>query len=128
MKQPKPILIIKVECEYCQGGELITSPDKVCRYCNGTGFQSKEIYKLEGFEKCDYDFCNGEGLCEADRDYPCPYCKHGYKIPFKDYEIKKVSELRKFEYLPKIQDRFKFDEVMEKHNLKEDDKMVIKNG
>jgi len=27
------------ECPYCQGGELLTTPDKVCRYCNGLGIK-----------------------------------------------------------------------------------------
>ena len=31
---------------------------------------------IEG-KDCTYTFCNGEGICEADRDYPCPECKNG---------------------------------------------------
>ena len=33
-----------VECPYCQGGMLVTLPDKKCRYCNGKGVIPK--YKV----------------------------------------------------------------------------------
>ena len=41
----------------------------------------KLLITIEG-KDCTYTFCNGQGICEVDRDYPCPECKQG-KSPTK---------------------------------------------
>jgi len=50
----------------------------------------------------------------------------GYKIPFKNYEIKKVSEINTKEFT--FNQSWNFWDEVEKHNLKEDDKVVITNA
>lgn len=43
------------------------------------------------WQKCTYDFCNGEGICEADRDYPCPECYKGIKSQIFENERVKID-------------------------------------
>ena len=72
----------------------------------GIGQQEIEIYALRDFEKCTY--C---AKCCSNCDYT------GYKIVFKDYGIKKISEI--------ITNKIKLYRKMVEHNLKEDDKIVV---
>ena len=101
----------------------------------GTGTQPQNIYALRDFEKCN--------LFGRNHSISCKVCKGtGYKIPFKDYEIKKVSEIVDFiiptrnnkdgtvniedhNYNQKIRDFLK---NLKDLNLKEDDKVVITNS
>ena len=53
--------------------------------CSGTGEQESNIYALRDFEECNPKNHHG---------WECSKCNcNGYKIPFKNYEIKKVSEI-----------------------------------
>jgi len=114
MNQPKPILTIKQKCRECDGIKIIIdkSVEKdmqmkagvyVCKSCKGTGQQTTEIYALRDFK---------------DKNKKSPFY---YKIiPFKDYEIKKVSEITQKEWIAIGEP------IMVTHNLKEDDKLVVR--
>ena len=149
MKQAKPVLTIKTECKECQeedGSPHIHTSACQGMYegcqecCKGTGQQETEIYDLRDFEKCDR-LIHVVGykekqipIFEKVYDKNCLKCSGtGYIIPkeYEPYEIKKVSEITKERYIlynnNKI-DGIQFDRycrVLEKHNLKEDDKIVI---
>lgn len=122
MKQPKPILTIKQKCsnsKRCMYGitEAWDGVQRRCRKCKGKGQQEKKIYALRDFEKIERGY------------YTRRMKSEGYKIPFKDYEIKKVSEI--YRELWHERDDWGLDEtdfkVFEEHNLKENDKVVIKS-
>lgn len=98
--KPTPILIIKEKC--------VTAN---CYFCKGIGEQEIEIYALRDFEKI-HQFVNTNGKLITEKQY---------KIHFKDYEIKKVSELKFKKFKNFITEGF-----LIHHNLKEDDKIVIK--
>jgi len=84
-----------------------------------------EIYALRDFKKCEY--CEDGDLWDMldlhDKTYiQCPKCKgDGYKIPFKNYEIKKVSEIANSNY------RFSGSNLVSR-GFKPDDKVVITNA
>lgn len=152
MTQPKPIITIKQKCNNCKKRGYTTTH---CYGCEGTGQQTIEIYNLKDFEKCDCQIpvsktrkeelqtkCINCGIkfdlvsaiftpiCNRCRLERYSKCKHiGYKIPFKDYEIKKISEItEEFKGLyssEKItaEDCSNWFEV--KENIKEDDKIVM---
>ena len=117
---PKPILTTKVKCKECDGTNISdiynyadfvegeSEEPRKCKSCKGKGSTTTEIYALRDFEN---------------KKRISPFGQKGYIIPFKDYEIKKVSEIQK-EYF-KWKGSYKFMELMVKHNLKEDDKIVI---
>jgi len=167
MTQPKPILVLKQKCKECKGDgntnihrshykftndefrakELECCPDLCdCNVCKGTGQQEIKIYTLKDFKICKFFICvEGRVLAKYGRGViPHNKCKGtGYKIPFKDYEIKKVSEITEEEAklilieIKKLSEPFIFigkeptiNRIVEywfkeKHNLKEDDKVVI---
>ena len=143
MKQPKPILIIKQKCSCnCHNfnepvlWHMPQGKDKEC-LCRGTGQQTTEIYALRDFEKCNGCSGTGEQLGKlADTKdgmvlvmQPCEDCKGvDYIIPkeYKPYEIKKVSEINTKEFT--FNQSWNFWDEVEKHNLKEDDKVVITNA
>jgi len=124
MIKPKPILTIKQKCkryEHNVGGTLIH--DSNC--CNGTGTQEIEIYNLKDFE-VDVATMTRYGLRDG-------FPRHKeIQIPFKNYEIKKVSEITEQMYIlynNKKIDGLQFDRYcrgLEEHNLKEDDKVVVR--
>ena len=128
----KPILIINQKCE-CNNFEL---PDEIEHMpnCKVSGTQPLNIYALRDFEICKY--CE-DLLRIGEHNPPYPFvrriiCKNcnstGYKIPFKDYEIKKVSEIKHLLVDKHLSD-FGFNQVILKQfNLKEDDKVVITNS
>src|SRR3990167_8093627 len=99
----KPFLTIQERCRECSGRgyfstaivgtDDFTSSD--CHKCKGKGTQTAEITPLKEpyFEKCNFIDCsvNAKGIKLIKQ---CFICKNtGYQIPFKDYEIKKVSEI-----------------------------------
>ena len=119
MKQPKPILTIKQKCRKCKPPipQVTNEFGKLmCKSCKGTGQQETEIYPLRDFERC-YTTMTHDELC---------LCKGtGHKIPFKDYEIKTVKDVRVIKEVVTIRKddliNFKLN-----NNLKETDKLVIK--
>lgn len=123
MKQPKPILTIKEKCKECGGtGTAFYGTSQylnVCVSCGGRygnkGLQTTELYLLRDFEKCN--FCGGIGKSMLSlKGKLCVSCDGmGYKIPFKNYEIKKVSEMQGLVRAKLFT-----------HNLKEDDKIVLR--
>ena len=140
MKQPKPIATIKTKCKECQeedGSPHIHTSACQGMYegcqecCKGTGEQEIKLYSLKDFEKCNG--CSGTGIQLGKGgstpnslilvEQECEDCKDGigYKIPFKNYEIKKISDIP-------IEDMDKNEiwEAMVEHNLKEDDKIVLR--
>ena len=143
MKQPKPILIIKQKCSCnCHNfnepvlWHMPQGKDKEC-LCRGTGQQTTEIYALRDFEKCNGCSGTGEQLGKlADTKdgmvlvmQPCEDCKGvDYIIPkeYKPYEIKKVSEINTKEFT--FNQSWNFWDEVGKHNLEEDDKVVITNA
>jgi len=134
----KPILALKQKCEIDNFPHLQRGSEKKHKQdceCEGTGSQEVKIYALRDFEKC-YTTLNHHKLC---------VCKGtGYKIPFKDYEIKKVSEITeeeasdliiegklklKIPYVSFEKNTWKenlIDYFYSEHNLKEGDSVVIK--
>jgi len=143
----KPISTIKRKCKDCDGKKeihnhklkgkcYINCLGKKCKSCKSTGQQKTEITPLRDFEKCPCKDCHSffhmamdivtnEKLSET-----CPDCQFwckgtGYKIPFKDYEIKKVSEMVHIAsgFFPN-HDLFKM--LENKYNLKDEDKLVVR--
>src|SRR3990167_9772837 len=141
MKQPKPILIIKQKCSCnCHNfnepvlWHMPQGKDKEC-LCRGTGQQTTEIYALRDFEKCNGCSGTGEQLGKlADTKdgmvlvmQPCEDCKGvDYIIPkeYEPYEIKKVSEINTKEFT--FNQSWNFWDEVGKHNLEEDDKVVMR--
>ena len=158
----KPILTIKQKCTSSWSGftkynTLVPASfhPKDCK-CKGTGEITKSYTPLRDVEK----ICNN---CKHDIDYHSEILHHrvstpfrlfwsldcrwnncdcikpelGYKIPFKDYEIKKVSEIAREGEAEAIHKKIGFKNwspnrikeiefwFREEHNLKEDDKVVI---
>ena len=113
MKQPKSILTIKQKC-------MNKEHDRDYHLEYGcTGEQEIKIYDLGDFE---YAYGNdtecGLGLFWID--------KIGYKIPFKEYEIKKVIDLLKQIVKGDEDECLRVSEILTiKNNLKEDDRVVI---
>jgi len=145
----KPILVIKQKCKECKGnsgyylGSIKPNNWHKCKSCKGTGEQEMGLTPLRDFENL-HIFKNN-------------YKKRigtGYKIPkgYEPYEIKKVSEIteedvtsivdeienysfkKKFDNYWKVNPKLSPDTAMcrywflIKHNLKEDDKVVITNA
>ena len=137
MTQPKPIIQTTGKCRICYGiGNYVDDDDylenteapiTICTSCKGTGEQTTEIYALRDFEKCEQKWHNRfNGVYGTVKCQECGFMRYkiGYKIPFKDYEIKSITALmfinKEFEYANRF---YKF---TEKHNLKEDDRLVIR--
>ena len=130
MKQPKLILTIKQKCGECNGSKNTDncSPNAYfcektkkkinlsyhchnCKSCKGKGTQTAENYDLRDFEKCD---CGGR--------FPNCGCVNPQRyIPFKDYKIKKVND-----FLFMDIDLTSIKKMMKEHNLKEEDKVVVR--
>jgi len=143
MTQPKPLITFEEKCPNpnCFDG-VILCRDKLCpaniengeyryshghthRDCGGTGKLQKNVYTLKDFEcyttprlwesgkEITHKNCGGKkigGLC--------------YKILFKKYEIKKVSEIDKiFEEVS--EDGARWYMAKKEHVLRENDKVVI---
>src|SRR3990167_8241468 len=157
MKQPKPILIIKQKCnmiihvkDYDKNKNPIWYEDlSDCHKCKGTGQQETKLYSLKDFEKCDcechsLDSIKLIGKWENHFEYvdnefafgKCCYKTNGYKIPkeYEPYEIKKVSKVTEEIYILYNNNKIdglqldRYCRVLEKHNLKEDDKIVLRKG
>jgi len=118
MKQP--ILSIKVLCKECKDGILDEFDEEEqtwgCK-CKGTGQQTKSYYPLteEYFERCKC-WCHQKKIqlkCGCEDNF-------GFKILFKDYEIKTIKD-----FSIGFMDKNDIWELMEEHNLKESDKIVI---
>ena len=134
MTEAKPILTIKQKCNTLYKEEIKNSLQDwfghplVCK-CTGTGTQTLEIYPLKDFEKCD-DLNCFDGVLYCDKKDckdkgECPGhthkdCYKGYKIPFKDYEIKSVKQY----WMESI--GISLTTWESKYNLKEDDKVVVR--
>ena len=86
-----------------------------CNSCKGTGQQETEIYPLTYFEKC-----RKRGIKYLPHTELCGCKGTGYIIPkeLEPYEIKKVSEINHEDWDLYIK--------LREHNLKEDDKVVIR--
>ena len=148
----KTILTIQEKCD-CECHRIIgyneigqKEPNKLplhfiddCK-CKGTGTQTAEIYDLRDFEKCE---CNCHTKHTTNHlgkhynfnknvDFDCPDCKGtGYIIPkeYEPYEIKEVSEIRKAlnEDVNISGDLYGlFCCKVDEHNLKEDDRIVVR--
>ena len=133
MNQPKPILTIKQKCGECDGIKITIdkSVEKdmqmkagvyVCKSCKGIGHNKIEFYALRDFEKCN----THSRVPESFTHKKCQGI--GYIIPkeYEPYEIKKVSEINTKEFT--FNQSWNFWDEVEKHNLKEDDKVVITNA
>ena len=131
MNQPKPILTIKQKCKECDGIKITIdkSVEKdmqmkagvyVCKSCKGTGQQETEIYALRDFEKCN----THSRVPESFTHKKCQGI--GYIIPkeYEPYEIKKVSEINTKEFT--FNQSWNFWDEVEKHNLKEDGRVIIR--
>ena len=57
----------------------------------------QQLIKVE-WNKCTYTFCNGEGVCEADRNYPCPECYKGIQPQVFENEKCECKELPPIHY------------------------------
>ena len=135
MTKPKPLLTIKRKCKCnCHDNKEMTfvHSEENCK-CSRTGTQETEIYALRDFEKCKMGFIGQHPKYCADG------CNGtGYKIPFKDYEIKRVSEITEEEAKLMLKEIYNFNAYHKinlnclkmwlnlKHNLKEDDKVVVR--
>ena len=131
MNQPKPILTIKQKCKECDGIKITIdkSVEKdmqmkagvyVCKSCKGTGQQETEIYALRDSEKCNT-------LSRVPESFTHKKCQGiGYIIPkeYEPYEIKKVSEINTKEFT--FNQSWNFWDEVEKHNLKEDGRVIIR--
>ncbi len=125
----KPILSIKQNCTRCIGSGVLNKYSSAinCLDCKGSGTQPQNIYDLRDFEKCE--FCYFGELVEHADDIPsrqelsgepCLKCNGtGYKIPFKDYEIKTIEDLHGNDLITE-----KDWEKLEQ--FEEDEKIVIK--
>ena len=131
MNQPKPILTIKQKCGECDGIKITIdkSVEKdmqmkagvyVCKSCKGIGHNKIEFYALRDFEKCN----THSRVPESFTHKKCQGI--GYIIPkeYEPYEIKKVSEINTKEFT--FNQSWNFWDEVEKHNLKEDDKVVVR--
>ena len=131
MNQPKPILTIKQKCGECGGIKIIIdkSVEKdmqmkagvyVCKSCKGIGHNKIEFYALRDFEKCN----THSRVPESFTHKKCQGI--GYIIPkeYEPYEIKKVSEINTKEFT--FNQSWNFWDEVEKHNLKEDGRVIIR--
>ena len=131
MNQPKPILTIKQKCGECDGIKIIIdkSVEKdmqmkagvyVCKSCKGIGHNKIEFYALRDFEKCN----THSRVPESFTHKKCQGI--GYIIPkeYEPYEIKKVSEINTKEFT--FNQSWNFWDEVEKHNLKEDGRVIIR--
>ena len=130
MNQPKPILTIKQKCGECDGIKITIdkSVEKdmqmkagvyVCKFCKSIQ-QTTEIYALRDFEKCN----THSRVPESFTHKKCQGI--GYIIPkeYEPYEIKKVSEINTKEFT--FNQSWNFWDEVEKHNLKEDGRVIIR--
>jgi len=131
MNQPKPILTIKQKCGECDGIKITIdkSVEKdmqmkagvyVCKSCKGIGHNKIEFYALRDFEKCN-------GYSRVPESFTHKKCQGiGYIIPkeYEPYEIKKVSEINTKEFT--FNQSWNFWDEVEKHNLKEDGRVIIR--
>src|SRR3990167_5335844 len=130
MKQAKPLLTIKQKCGECGGIKIIIdkSVEKdmqmkagvyVCKFCKSIQ-QTTEIYALRDFEKCN----THSRVPESFTHKKCQGI--GYIIPkeYEPYEIKKVSEINTKEFT--FNQSWNFWDEVEKHNLKEDGRVIIR--
>src|SRR3990167_1670873 len=130
MNQPKPLLTIKQKCRECNGIKIIIdkSVEKdmqmkagvyVCKFCKSIQ-QTTEIYALRDFEKCN----THSRVPESFTHKKCQGI--GYIIPkeYEPYEIKKVSEINTKEFT--FNQSWNFWDEVEKHNLKEDGRVIIR--
>ena len=121
MKQAKPLLTIKQKCSckcyYCNQRDMHSECKKDnFNSCSGTGEQESNIYALRDFEECNPKNHHG---------WECSKCNcNGYKIPFKDYEIKTILDL---DLELDFDNRNKLKDIRRKYKFKEDDKVVITN-
>ena len=131
MNQPKPILTIKQKCKECDGIKITIdkSVEKdmqmkagvyVCKSCKGIGHNKIEFYALRDFEKCN----THSRVPESFTHKKCQGI--GYIIPkeYEPYEIKKVSEINTKEFT--FNQSWNFWDEVEKHNLKEDGRVIIR--
>ena len=131
MNQPKPILTIKQKCGECDGIKITIdkSVEKdmqmkagvyVCKSCKGIGHNKIEFYALRDFEKCN----THSRVPESFTHTKCQGI--GYIIPkeYEPYEIKKVSEINTKEFT--FNQSWNFWDEVEKHNLKEDGRVIIR--
>ncbi|KKP31729.1 MAG: hypothetical protein UR20_C0033G0003 [Candidatus Woesebacteria bacterium GW2011_GWE2_31_6] len=131
MNQPKPILTIKQKCGECDGIKITIdkSVEKdmqmkagvyVCKSCKGIGHNKIEFYALRDFEKCN----THSRVPESFTHKKCQGI--GYIIPkeYEPYEIKKVSEINTKEFT--FNQSWNFWDEVEKHNLKEDGRVIIR--
>jgi len=131
MKQAKPLLTIKQKCGECGGIKIIIdkSVEKdmqmkagvyVCKSCKGIGHNKIEFYALRDFEKCN----THSRVPESFTHKKCQGI--GYIIPkeYEPYEIKKVSEINTKEFT--FNQSWNFWDEVEKHNLKEDGRVIIR--
>ena len=114
----KLIVTIQERCRECKGTGYPADARNNCKSCKGTGEQEAKIYDLRDFEKCEATLDNPPENWHCIDGNKCT----GYIIPkeYKPYEIRKVSEI--------IQDSFiGFNNSLKlKHNLKEEDKLVVR--
>src|SRR3990167_6010593 len=126
MNQPKPFLTIKGKCPKC---EDYYEDRNFCKICNYSGQQTTEIYALRDFEKCEEKFHkNFNSIRGKVKCYKCGFIRNeiGYKIPkeYEHYEIKKVCKVMwENKEITKLEGGF---EIFKEHNLKEDDKVVVR--
>jgi len=91
----------------------------VCKFCKSIQ-QTTEIYALRDFEKCN----THSRVPESFTHKKCQGI--GYIIPkeYEPYEIKKVSEINTKEFT--FNQSWNFWDEVEKHNLKEDGRVIIR--
>jgi len=126
MTQPKPLLTIKGKCPKCEDHY---EDRNFCKICNCSGQQTIEITPLRDFEKCEEKWHkNFNGIYGKVKCYKCGFIRNeiGYKIPkeYEHYEIKKVCKVMwENKEITKLEGGF---EIFKKHNLKDDDKVVVR--
>lgn len=104
--EAKPILMIKTECKECNDNPIVKH---ICLSCGGKQSTTK-IYPLR-------DFIKYKRIGKLIVSY-------SHKIPFKSYEIKKVSEMIWRE--EQFEDSILFYNATKKHDLKESDELVLR--
>ena len=138
-KSPVPILKATEKCRENKGLDDGRNRCKILNHknCKGTGSITTTYTPLRDFER----YRKGQCLCghfrfkdhrwdwETEFTHECKKCDckkyrvgyTSYKIPFKSYEIKKVSEIKFDEEKNNVQ----FKQIVKLNQLKDEDKLVI---
>ena len=127
-KQYIELLKNRKECVYCQGGNLITSPYPVCRYCNGSDFEPLTLIFPEKVLECQRCDNFKIELYERDTDGGYLKCKScdGYGLIWKEGDEYWIGiDCKPFTHLGKCEHKIKFKILsLERKRLNELDMLI----